>query len=259
MIPIHDTVPSRSTPIINYCLMGVCSLVFLMQLLQEADAPAMVERYGMIPARVSQPGAEVMVEDREYNPRVRGGVQIVRRPAAPSAVPPLLTMVTCVFLHGSLMHFLGNMLFLYIFGDNVEDCFGHFGYLLFYLATGTLASLAHYWSMPMSTVPTIGASGAIAGVMGGYFILYPHSKILTVVPLFIIFFTMVIPAQVFLGVWILFQLLQGTFSLGGTEASGVAWWAHIGGFLAGMVAVLFLRDLNVLREPVQEQRMEREL
>ncbi|TWT59480.1 rhomboid family intramembrane serine protease [Rubinisphaera italica] len=253
MIPLHDTIPSRSTPYVNYLLMASCTIAFLIQLSQPPGAPDLVERYGMIPARVSHPDSEVMVQEYRSAQLQPGRVELVERPAAPSAVAPFLTLVTCVFLHGGWMHFLGNMLFLFIFGDNVEDCLGHIGYFLFYVGAGVLASLAHYLSMPESTIPTIGASGAIAGVMGAYFILYPHAKVMTLVPLFVIFFTVMLPAQVFLGIWIVFQLLQGTYSLGGTESSGVAWWAHIGGFLAGFLIVLSLRPLGLIRSPVPER------
>ncbi|HBN74285.1 MAG TPA: rhomboid family intramembrane serine protease [Planctomycetaceae bacterium] len=253
MIPLHDTIPSRSTPYVNYLLMASCTIAFLIQLSQPPGAPDLVERYGMIPARVSHPDSEVMVQEYRSAQLVPGRVELVERPAAPSAVAPFLTLATCVFLHGGWMHFLGNMLFLFIFGDNVEDCLGHIGYFLFYVGAGVLASLAHYLSMPESTIPTIGASGAIAGVMGAYFILYPHAKVMTLVPLFVIFFTVMLPAQVFLGIWIVFQLLQGTYSLGGTESSGVAWWAHIGGFLAGFLIVLSLRPLGLIRSPVPER------
>jgi len=253
MIPLHDTVPSRSTPFVNYLLIIICAVVFFQQITGEGSGTNLVERYGMIPARLVNPGAEISIEEYKPAPSGRPGeYEIVSRPAAPSAVPPLITLITCMFLHGGWMHFLGNMLFLFIFGDNVEDCFGHFGYLLFYLGTGILAGLAHFASMPGSTIPTIGASGAIAGVMGGYFVLYPHSKVVTLVPAFIIFFTVRLPAQVFLGIWILFQLLQSSFAPGGTEASGVAWWAHIGGFAAGFLAVVFLKNANLIRPPIPE-------
>src|SRR5690606_5683097 len=127
---------------------------------------------------------------------------------------------------GGWLHLLGNMWFLYIFGDNVEDRLGHVGYLLFYLGAGVIASGVHLVTNSSSMIPTVGASGAIAGVMGGYFVLYPHSRVLTLVPIFIFIHIMVIPAPVFLGIWFLLQFFQGTFSLGAVQAGGVAWWAH---------------------------------
>jgi membrane associated rhomboid family serine protease len=147
-------------------------------------------------------------------------------------------------LHGDWLHFLGNMLFLWIFGDNVEDRLGHLRYVVFYLLCGAAAVAAHVYMNPASTVPTIGASGAIAGVMGAYFVLYPHSRVLALVPLFIIWEIVEVPAILFLGLWFLMQFVLGVGSTAlrtGTEAGGVAFWAHVAGFLAGMAAVLVLK------------------
>jgi membrane associated rhomboid family serine protease len=251
MIPLHDNIPARRFPVVNYALIGVTSVVFFLQLTQDPSSPSLVEQFGMIPARVSNPGQEILIpEEGEVTPQ--GDVKITKeRPAAPSPVPAWLTMLTCVFLHGGWMHFLGNMWFLHIFGDNVEDCFGHVQYLLFYLGCGVAASALHYVSGPNSPVPTIGASGAIAGVMGGYFLLYPKAMVLTLVPLFVILYTVVLPAYVFLGVWFVIQLLQGTLSISDTLATGVAWWAHVGGFVAGMAAVWILNKSHHMSEPVK--------
>jgi membrane associated rhomboid family serine protease len=138
------------------------------------------------------------------------------------------------------MHLLGNMWFLYIFGDNVEDRLGHWGYLIFYVGCGIAASFAHYAFEVNSDIPTLGASGAIAGVMGAYLVLYPHANVMALVPLLFILQMMVIPAPIFLGLWFVIQLFQGTFSIGATEAAGVAWWAHIGGFVAGFIIAWLL-------------------
>ncbi|MGE0378145.1 MAG: rhomboid family intramembrane serine protease, partial [Planctomycetaceae bacterium] len=148
--------------------------------------------------------------------------EVVTRQAAPSAVPALLTMLTCIFLHGGWMHFLGNMWFLHIFGDNVEDRFGHIGYLAFYLACGTAASAAHYLTDRNSAIPTIGASGAIAGVMGAYYVSYPRAKVVTLLPLIIIWQVVVLPASLFLGIWVVIQFLQGTMSVTVAQTTGVA-------------------------------------
>jgi membrane associated rhomboid family serine protease len=146
-----------------------------------------------------------------------------------------------MFLHGGWLHFLGNMLYLWIFGDNVEDRLGHLRYLIFYLVCGTVATLAHVWMNPASMLPTLGASGAIAGVMGAYFVLYPHSRILTLVPLFIFYVKIFeVPALVFLGIWFAIQFLSGAASVG-VESGGVAVWAHVAGFLTGMLWVLIFR------------------
>jgi len=250
MIPLRDNVVSRSTPLVNYAVIGVCTLVFLAQLSTPEEDASLIERYGMIPARVSNPQAAIEIPvsiQRVMTPE--GPREVVQqREAAPSAVPPLLTMLTCIFLHGGWMHFLGNMWFLYIFGDNVEDRFGHLGYLVFYLACGVAASFAHFVSARYSPIPTIGASGAIAGVMGAYFVSYPKATVVTLLPLFIIWEVIVVPASLFLGIWFLIQFFQGAVSVGATESTGVAWWAHIGGFVVGAVAAWVLGRAHVLRE-----------
>jgi hypothetical protein len=153
-----------------------------------------------------------------------------------------------MFLHGGWMHLIGNMLYLYIFGDNVEDRIGHFPYLIFYLLCGITAALTEVYFQQTSSAPLIGASGAIAGVLGAYFLLYPKSRVMTMIPLFVFFPIIEVPAYVFLGVWFVMQFLQGTMSaFGGGEASGgVAWWAHAGGFVAGAVLLpvfLLIRKL----------------
>jgi membrane associated rhomboid family serine protease len=209
----------------------------------------------MIPARVVRPDANIML--RDLRPvQTLGGVQLqeFERPAAPSAVPAWLTPLTCIFLHGGWMHFLGNMWFLFIFGDNVEDRMGHFGYLAFYLAAGVAASLAHLASAPGSTIPTIGASGAIAGVMGAYMCLYPKAMVLSVIPIFFFIEMVVLPAPVFLGFWFVLQFFQGVWSITGTQAAGVAWWAHIGGFLVGLIVAAVLNRFHCLAPKVEHVR-----
>ncbi|TWT87841.1 rhomboid family intramembrane serine protease [Neorhodopirellula pilleata] len=188
--------------------------------------------------------------------RTAQGIEVVnvRQELGPSAVPPWMTLVTCMFLHGGWMHFLGNMWFLYIFGDNVEDRLGHFGYVLLYLGTGVMAGLAHYISQTDSPVPTLGASGAIAGVMGAYAFLYPHARVLAVLPLFVIFTTFVVPAPVFLGLWFAIQVFSGIGSLGAGVGGGVAWWAHAGGFAAGIIAAVIIGRLPMGHGPVTARR-----
>ncbi len=251
MIPLRDNIPSRTTPVVNYALIAACALVFLLQLSQ----PELIERFGMIPARVQDPAQSIMVADVEQI-RTPWGVELreVRRPAEPAAVPPWLTLLTCIFLHGGWLHFLGNVWFLYIFGDNVEDRFGHGRYLLLYLGFGVAASLAHYATAPDSTVPTIGASGAIAGVMGAYFYLYPHAKVMALVPFFVFFEMLVLPAVVFLGLWFVLQLLPATLAFGSAEGGGVAWWAHIGGFVAGLGVAALMGRRHTLRPRVEVVR-----
>jgi membrane associated rhomboid family serine protease len=145
------------------------------------------------------------------------------------------TLFTCMFLHGGWMHFIGNMWMLYLFGDNVEDRMGSARYLIFYLLCGLAASVTHCVINPGSEVPTIGASGAIAGVLGAYFVLFPTARVITLVPVFFFPLLFEIPAVFYLGLWFVSQVFSGTLSLGSTEASeGVAWWAHVGGFVVGM-------------------------
>ncbi len=158
------------------------------------------------------------------------------------AVHSILTIFTSMFLHGGWMHIIGNMWFLWIFGDNVEDFLGHLNYFMFYVFGGVVASITHFFLNPGSTVPTIGASGAIAAVMGAYFILYPRAKVLTLIPIFIIFEFVELPAFIFLGIWFLFQFFLGSLEKAANNAAGgVAWWAHFGGFVYGAVLLFFLK------------------
>jgi membrane associated rhomboid family serine protease len=253
MFPIRDNVPSRTVPFVNYSIIAVCAMVFLAQISEKPGEPTLVERYGMIPVRLHHPDApvEIAVDARPVQTSHGIEYEMIKRPAAPSAVPPWLTPLTCIFLHGSVMHILGNMWFLFIFGDNIEDRFGHLGYLLFYLACGVAASLVHYLSAMNSSIPTIGASGAIAGVMGAYFVRYSHSQVQALIPLGVIMQIIVVPAPLFLGLWFIMQFFSGIGTAGGAESTGVAWWAHIGGFVAGAGAAILLGRTPLLRPIVQ--------
>ncbi len=214
MIPIRDTNPSSGTPVVTYMIIASCTVAFLFQLSLGAQLQSYLMKYGLVPAAVfgQQPGLSF------------GGVG------------KLVPFLSSVFMHGGWLHLIGNMWILNIFGDNVESYLGHARYLLFYLLSGILAGLIHVLTNLGSTVPTIGASGAVAGVMGAYFILYPGARILTFVPIFFFFTLMELPAYVFLGLWFLLQFFSGTFSLfaGAQAFTGIAWWAHIGGFLVGI-------------------------
>ena len=152
-------------------------------------------------------------------------------------VDGLAPIVTSIFLHGGWLHLIGNMWFLWIFGDNIEDELGHFPYLLFYVGCGLLASLAHVVANPQSTIPAVGASGAIAGVMGAYMVRFPWARIVTLVPIFFFFTTIEIPAVVMLFYWFAIQFFSGAASFGAESSGGVAWWAHIGGFVAGAALI----------------------
>jgi len=253
MIPLRDNIRSRTFPIINYLMIAVCGFVFFLQLAGEEQ---LAERYGMIPARVLNPGEPVEIVVGTQRVLTMRGIRVdpVTRPAEPAAVPNVLTLLTCIFLHGGWMHFLGNMWFLFIFGDNVEDCFGHFGYGLFYLGCGIAASTAHLVVNPDSTLPTIGASGAIAGVMGAYMYLYPRAQVLALIPFFVFFYLTVLPAPLFLGLWFFLQFFSGVMAIGATQAGGVAWWAHIGGFVVGFWVAWLLRRSRYLRPCVRDVR-----
>ena len=245
MIPLRDNIPSRTVPVMNYLLIAACVGVFFLQL--GAPHANYDQQYGLVPARVMHPDAKHVLSVIE---QVRTPLGIREQPVnytlPPAAVPNWLTLLSCIFLHGGLMHLLGNMWFMFIFGDNVEDRLGHVGYLLFYLVCGAAASATQLAVDPDSTMPTIGASGAIAGVMGAYFYLYPRAMVLTLVPIVFLLQMLVIPAPLFLGIWFLMQFLQ--------RMPGVAWWAHIGGFVAGLVIVIFLGRSHRTRPPVEMRR-----
>lgn len=257
MFPLQDNIPSRTTPYCNWALIGLCTFIFLRQATETKDDVSLLERYAMIPARITNPDEPVKITVDRTLVETPNGLEVfeTQKDAAPPAVPAWMTLVTCVFLHGGWMHLLGNMWFLSIFGDNVEDRLGHLGYLVFYLVGGTIASLIHFITGPTSTLPTVGASGAIAAVMGGYFVWYPHAKVRAVIPIFIFPVFFVVPAAVFLGLWFLMQFWQGTTSLMATEAGGVAWWAHIGGFGAGYLIAGALGHSPVCRPPNPVRRV----
>jgi membrane associated rhomboid family serine protease len=210
MIPLRDTTRARTFPFVNYTLIALCGLVFLYELSLGEGIERLIFRYGVIPAQLTSGYSQGM-----------------------ASVGVLGSLVTSLFLHGGWFHLIGNMVYLYVFGDNVEDRLGHVGYLVFYLLVGVGASLAQVFSAPASTTPMIGASGAIAGVLGGYFLLYPRARVLTLIPLFLFFPLVEVSAFFFLGFWFVMQFVQG--ALVGEAGSGVAWWAHAGGFVVGAV------------------------
>jgi membrane associated rhomboid family serine protease len=209
MIPLKDINPTRNFPFVNVMLISANVLVFLYQVTLSPHAQnAFMLANATIPARI---------------PAFLAG-------HAPASVA-LFPLFSSMFLHGGLMHLLGNMLFLYIFGDNVEDAFGHIGYLFFYLLCGIGSGLIHVLFNWGSGIPALGASGAISGVMGAYAVLFPNHRILT----FFFIFLIPVPAILILGYWFVLQFVAGINGLGMATAGGVAWWAHIGGFLMGVV------------------------
>ncbi len=219
MIPIRDTTPSKNVPMVNNLLIAFNVLVFIVQLMQGPALDRFIFTYGLVPARYT----------------------VDRLAEHFSLFQQGFSWLSFMFLHGGFLHILGNMWSLYIFGDNVEDHMGPVRYLGFYLLCGVASGVSHLMLNAQSTAPTIGASGAIAGVMGAYFLLHPRSKILTLIPIIFIPWFVEIPAYFFLGIWFLMQFLNAAAS-GGT-AGGIAWWAHIGGFLFGM---LFLKLFDAL-------------
>ena len=230
MIPLRDTIPARNYPLVNNLIIGSNVVIFLVQLLQGAGLDRFIYIYGLVPARYSVP-------------------QIA---AYFSTGQQIFSIFSFMFLHGGFWHLLGNMWSLYIFGDNVEDRLGHFRYLMFYLICGLVSGLTHLVLNLNSNVPTIGASGAIAGVMGAYFILHPRSKILTLIPIFFIPYFIEIPAFFFLGFWFILQFISAAGSHG--QIGGIAWWAHIGGFVFGIV---FLKVFLALPSAAASQKVRR--
>jgi len=210
MIPLRDVIPSRTTPYVTVSLIVLNALVFLYEFSLGDDVNRFIIAYGLIPAAFSW-----------------------------------VTVLTSMFLHGGFMHVAGNMLYLLIFGDNVEDRFGHGRFLVFYLLCGTVAALVQTIMGPDSVIPMVGASGAIAGVMGAYFVMYPHSRIVTLLPIFIFIQLIEVPAIFFLGIWFLMQFLSGVGSIASAATraptGGVAFWAHVAGFVAGVGGVFLFR------------------
>jgi membrane associated rhomboid family serine protease len=218
MIPISDHNPTRIRPVVNYLLLILTLMAFLWEWsLVQAGEAWIVPAYGVVPTRfLADPTGEAF------------------------------TVVTSMFMHGGWAHLLGNMLFLYIFGDNVEDAMGHWRYLLFYLASGLVAAIAQIFVAPDSTIPMVGASGAIAGVLGGYVVLYPRAPVTVFFGLFWVF-----PAWLVVGEWFVFNLIRGFGSLGLEHGGGVAFFAHIGGFIAG---ILLIRPAVLGRERLAVER-----
>ena len=209
MLPLKDTIRSRSFPLVNWLLITLNILVFMWEFSMGRGAENWVALLGVVPARFLNffDGFEA------------------------------LTLFTSLFLHGGWAHLLSNMLALYIFGDNVEDRLGSGRYLLLYLASGVAASGLHIFLNPNSNVPTIGASGAISGILAAYFLFFPQARVITLVPLFFLPWLVEVPAVIYLGVWFITQFFSGVLTVvsGAQALGGVAWWAHVGGFVAGLV------------------------
>jgi membrane associated rhomboid family serine protease len=220
MIPFRDNQANRRLTLINVILIAANVAVFVYEASLGGGVESFIYQYAMIPAHLTS--------------ALEGGRELVRLPYDPSAPPALETILTSMFLHGGILHLLGNMLYLFIFGAAVEEAMGHLRFLFFYLICGIASALTMAAFTPHSTVPVIGASGAIAGVLGAYFVLYPRAKISTILPIFVLMYFVEIPAIVYLLIWFIAQLYAG-LSQNPEVAGGVAWWAHVGGFMVGML------------------------
>ncbi len=214
MIPLSDNIPSRRFPIINWTLISLNVFIFFFTLSLGKDAQQFVQLFGVVPYRFLN----------DFDPYEMG------------------TIFTSMFLHGGWAHIFGNMIALYIFGDNVEDRLGSFRYLVFYLLSGIAAALTHIYLNADSVIPTIGASGAISGVMGAYLLLYPTARVITVFPILFFPYIIELPAIVYTGTWFITQFFSGVLSIVSNAQAfgGVAYWAHIGGFVAGIVLLPIL-------------------
>ena len=216
MIPLRDEIKSHRVPIINTLIIILNLLVYVFQWVTVPEqAITLIYQFAFIPSNFL---------------------------AAPTNYVNIRNIFTAMFIHAGLLHLGGNMLYLWIFGDNVEDVLGHIPYLFFYLVGGIGATMAHVFTNPGSSIPTVGASGAIAAVLGAYLVLYPRSRILTFIPIGFFMTLKLVPAAIVLGAWFILQLFQGVLTLGGPDIGGTAFWAHIGGFVFGVIfAFLFMK------------------
>lgn len=254
LFPFRDDVPARRVPIVTYLII-VVNVVTLIWLSRQ---PLIVQNviayeHGFIPLRVAQINVPQAIPVRiDVPPRPGFPPQVVQVILSPERADIYLSFITAMFLHGGWLHMIGNMWFLWIFGDNVEDRLGHFGFLMLYLVGGILASLCHWYMQPDSSVPVIGASGAVAAVLGAYVITWPFARVHSLLFLVIFFTVIELPALVVLGVWFLEQLWAARMVQNKLAAANVAWWAHVGGFIAGMVLMQML-SFGMPDEPPREE------
>jgi len=222
MIPLHDDNPTSTVPLVTVGLIVACSLVWFWQFAQPpGEQERTIYALGVIPA--------VLLGERSL-------------PADLAWTPPALTLISSMFLHGGWMHLIGNMLYLWIFGNNVEDAMGHVRFVAFYLICGAAAALAQTAADPASTIPMVGASGAIGGVLGAYLILHPQARVLVLLPLGVFTRLFYVPAYIVLGLWFVLQIVAAPMR---QEGGGVAYWAHIGGFVAGAALIFLFRCRGV--------------
>ena len=222
MIPLRHTLPTTRKPVVNRTLVFLNVAVFLVQIFMGPRAERLIETFGFMPARLLHPSM-----------------------LGYAGWEAALTLVTSLFLHGGFVHLAGNMIYLWVFGGAVEDVMGHVRYLIFFIACGAIGSITHTFIFPTSTIPSIGASGSIAGVLGAFLVLHPHAQIVTLFPLVVYWAMAEIRAALFLPVWFLMQFFNGFLSLAAArqteEVAGVAWWAHVGGFVFGAIVAALLR------------------
>jgi membrane associated rhomboid family serine protease len=239
MFPLKDNIQAKTFPIINIGLIVINIAFFLYQISSGPEVDQLILALGFIPARFFAQQAEGWYSLSGYLP-----------------------VFSSMFLHANLIHLISNMWMLWIFGDNVEDCMGHGRYLLFFLLCGVASVAAQSIANPQSVIPMIGASGAISGVLGAYFLTYPHARILTLLPIFILIYLVELPAYFFLGFWFIMQFVQGSlYSLNSEQVGGggVAWWAHVGGFAAGVVLLQVFRCKDWQRPVIQSAKKIRRL
>jgi membrane associated rhomboid family serine protease len=220
LIPIRDENPTRSFPLVTLSLILTNLAIFFYQFTLGSHALELfLAKYALFPSQITT------------------GIAVT-----PLAIKPFfLSIFTSMFIHGGIIHIAGNMLYLWIFGNNIEDILGHAKFLLFYLTAGVGGAIAHIISSPYSQIPTIGASGAIAGILGAYLILFPYARVLTIVPIFFFIEIIRVPAVILIGFWFILQLFNGFFSLEVAQsAGGIAWFAHIGGFLTGLILIYLI-------------------
>ncbi len=231
MIPIRDRNPSGTFPYITIGIIVVNVIIFLYEFSLGSELGKFIMKFGVVPLKVSYYS---QASDLTF-------------------INTFFPFISSMFLHGGFIHLIGNMWFLWIFGDNIEDKLGHFKYLAFYFICGIIASSVHVFFNSQSNVPCIGASGSIAGVLGAYMITFPHARVVTVIPLWFIWPVIELPAMVVLGFWFVIQFFNGAVSItASTSGAGVAWWAHIGGFAAGVI-ILYIIRIFFMRRPVRRR------
>ena len=248
LIPLRDENPRVIIPKVTYAIVALNIAVFLLQMGVGSDPKSDLEftlSYGLIPAAATGATSEEIVGSREEDIYKQYGEQVKLDATVHS---PLITIFTSMFMHGGFMHILWNMVFIWIFADNVEGLFGHTRFLIFYIICGIGAAIAQIISDPSSFIPMVGASGAIAGVLGAYMVSFPKAKVIAFLPFFFWWgMTMRIPALFYLGFWFLIQLTNGLGTIGLNTTGGVAWFAHIGGFVTGIGALYLMKAINIRR------------